>query len=478
MMAILTCLAVAPPARADLIVRSGSFGSGARDGGFADARSLAVDDAGRVYVADAGAGRIEVFDSATAGNRYLLSIGEGKLDRPVAVAVDNRQRVYVADAGRDVVELYDSASRKFASRGRLGGPGQAVGQFDDPSALTTDPNQRVFVAERGNLRVSIFRPARLGAVVFQTAFGISQPEPFTQPVAIARDSDGRLYIANAGEDGPVRAFDRRGRFISKVGGLPVRAPHGVAVDRFDRVAIADTGGGRLLVYGPLQTGAPLLESYGSLEAPGAIAFAPGALLYALAGNQVVRLRFDDDDRDGVADEGDNCRALANGNQNDVDKDGRGDACDDDDDADGRPDARDRCPTENAHALNDADGCRDPISRFLVPQQNVRYPTGPSRLTGRTEGGDLGVAHVQVALARRLASGCSWLEPASGTFRPGPCRKPLWFAAQGTNSWRVRLPAGVLTPGRYMVTARARQKDGPLESRLVAGRNLRSFGVGG
>ena len=51
---------------------SGGFGSGARAEGFVDPVAIAVDDAGRVYVADAGAGHVEVFDSATAGNRYLL----------------------------------------------------------------------------------------------------------------------------------------------------------------------------------------------------------------------------------------------------------------------------------------------------------------------------------------------------------------------------------------------------------------------
>jgi hypothetical protein len=102
------------------------------------------------------------------------------------------------------------------------------------------------------------------------------------------------------------------------------------------------------------------------------------------------------------------------------------------------------------------------------------------------GGRRGVAHVQVGLGRRLdsrapsASGarCSWLDPARRAFTPGRCRKPIWFAAAGSTTWRVGLPSGLLGAGRYVVTARARQKDGPLESRLVVGRNLRLFAVSG
>lgn len=480
-------LAWAAPAHAQLLTDTGSFGSGARQQGFVEPVSIAVDDAGRVYVADAAAGRVEVFDSAPANNRFLLSLGEGKLVRPVAVAVDNRQRVYVADAGRNVIERYDAASRKFAPRGSLGGPGQALGQFDTPSGLTTDPTQRLYVTERGNLRVSIFRPARAGGIVFQSAFGISMPEPFLEPGAIARDSDGRLYIANAHEQGGVRAYDRRGRFISPVGGAGARPVQGVAVDRFDRVLISDTAGDRIHVHGPLQRGAELLESFSaqSVARPGQLAHAPGALVYVLAQNRVVRLRFDDEDLDGVADAGDNCLKLANPNQAEADDDGRGDACDGDDDDDGRDDADDRCPTEAA-AASDADGCRDPSSRFLVPSHNRRYELPPTRFTGRSDGGDLGIERAEMAIARRvdaanpLAAGaqCFFYDPAAGRFvSPRACSRPLWFTVTGRDSWRVSIRSTVLTTGRYVAFARAKQRQGPLESRRSMGRNVRLFSVG-
>jgi sugar lactone lactonase YvrE len=484
----LAALATAAPARAQLLSDTGTFGSGARpQQGFVEPVSIAVDDAGRVYVADAGAGRVEVFDSAPANNRFLLTLGEGKLVRPVAVAVDNRQRVYVADAGRNVVERYDAASRRFAPRGTLGGPGQALGQFDAPTGLTTDPTQRLYVTEQGNLRVSIFRPARAGGIVFQNAFGIAMPEPFLQPGPIARDSDGRLYIANAHEQGGVRAFDRRGRFISPVGGSAPRRVQGVAVDRFDRVLITDTAADRIHVHAPLQRGAQLLESFASetVVAPGPLALAPGALVYALAGNRVVRLRFDDKDIDGAIDAGDNCLDLANPDQSEADDDGRGDACDEDDDDDDRLDADDRCPTEAASA-SDGDGCRDPASRFLVPSHNRRYPQPPTRFTGRSDGGVLGVDRAEMAIARRVdarspltpGARCFFYDPAKAQFiAPRPCSRPVWFTVAGRDSWRVSIRSTVLTTGRYVAMARAKQRQGPLEQRQIMGRNVRLFSVG-
>lgn len=58
----------------------------------------------------------------------------------------------------------------------------------------------------------------------------------------------------------------------------------------------------------------------------------------------ARAEDGDFDEDGVADEVDNCYAVANGEQSNLDGDPLGDACDGDDDNDGVPDAEDNCAT--------------------------------------------------------------------------------------------------------------------------------------
>ena len=94
---------------------------------------------------------------------------------------------------------------------------------------------------------------------------------------------------------------------------------------------------------------------------------------------VVTVLDGDDDDDGVTDDNDNCPAVSNADQADLDGDGLGDACDDDDDNDGIPDVDDNCPiTANADQSDiDDDGlgdvCDDDRDDDGVPNDDDNCP---------------------------------------------------------------------------------------------------------
>ena len=196
------------------------------------------------------------------------------------------------------------------------------------------------------------------------------------------------------------------------------------------------------------------------------------------------MRVDDADLDDVADAGDNCLGLVNGDQADTDADGKGDACDDDDDGDGRPDAEDRCPTEFA-VKGDGDGCRNPKSRLRRAAARAalsRVAVTPDRPRRRrrarhpARGGRRRAAARRQRRRRQAHAARSW-SPGSRTFVERACSSPLWRVARGQDAWRISLQRGVLSSGSYAAFVRARQNEGPLERRRVFKRNVRTFSVG-
>jgi hypothetical protein len=261
----------------------------------------------------------------------------------------------------------------------------------------------------------------------------------------------------------------------------VSGPTGLDLDRARRLVVADTGHGRLLAFGSFAGGGGLLGSIEGVGRPVAVTFAPGAMLYVAdaASHRILRMRYDDGDGDGVIDARDNCPGLANGAQRDGDRDGQGDDCDGDDDNDGIADAADPCPRSPRGVDSNHDGCTDPASRITSPSKRV-YASGrpPRRIGGTARADRLGVARVEVAVARRVSGGrCRWYRRGGGAggaggFGPaGSCSAPSFVRARGTSSWAARV--AIRARGRYVISSRAVQRGGLVE-RARARSNTRTL----
>ena len=473
-------LAAPAGAAAQLFQADGSFE--ARSGRFVEPQGLAVDKAGRIYVADAGAGRVEVFDSGESGNGHLRTIGEGKLVRPVGIWIDNRDRLYVADAGRDMVaqfEPYNNGASAF--RREWGGTGTELGKLINPRYIATDRAGQVFVTDRSNARVQWFKPQG-GAHVPVAAFGTAEPPSFFDPEGIARDETGRIYVADeSAGDGEVRVFDGRGFPTATIAGPgsgpgQVSSPRGLALDPFGRVLVADAGNSRVQAFNSIDFGGGFAEAYGdagSVGSPGGLVLAPGAYLYVsdVANGRVVRLRYDDADRDNALDERDNCPGLTNPEQSDSDRDRRGDACDTDDDNDGLADEADACPVTRRGADANGDGCGDPRSRISYPVSTVRGSL--TRVSGVAAADELGVEVVRVAVGRMGAGGCRWLGPDGALGPQASCESPSFIPAEGVRRWN--LPTRIRQRGTYRVLSRAVQNGG-MEETVVSTANTKTIRI--
>jgi DNA-binding beta-propeller fold protein YncE len=436
--ALCCCLFLGPAAaaRAALFDVEGTFG----EGQIGNPTAIATDAAGRVYVADNARHRIEVFDSASGGNAYLGAFGENdNLPNPSGIGIDNRARIYVADAQRDQILRYSSFTDKPEVIRILGDPGTELGQFDEPQQITLSARSDVYVADRRNVRVQWIASTGLA----RAGFGVGDlgPPAFGSPHGIARDPvTGQVYVSSDElGGGGVRVYDRRGLLLRVVAapgseGGAVSNPTGLAIDSAGRVVAADSGHGRLTAYASYASGSGFTGELRGMGTPDAVAFAPGAHLYAADPStaRIVRIRYDDADRDGVIDARDNCPGVANPFQHDTNRNGIGDECD-----------------------------PSPSSRITTPVSGRSLRAGSSAVVTGVAAGRAGLARVDVAVGRRLGGGrCRWYRRGGGFGGSVPCGSPAFVRAHGTRSWRARVRLGA--PGSYLILSRAVQRGGAVE----------------
>jgi hypothetical protein len=408
--------------------------------------AIATDGAGRLYVPQRNGGKVNIYDNARGGNRLLASIGAGQLQDPIAVTIDLRGYIYVADNLRNVVVAYSPYYWGAGYLATSGQQGTGLGQFSGLRALAADLEPRIYTAEADNGRVQSLDPSR-GALTSLFAFGVT--DPAWGPIAgLALDSSERFIVTSANPADAPRLYSGNGAPVGPVAGAgsgpgQVSGALGATFDPVDRLMVADTGNNRVDLFSSIGGGVGFLTAFGAagsgvgqFDQPGSVVTAPGAIAYvADNGNgRIVRLRYDDADHDSALDATDNCPGLSNGLQGDIDSDGIGDDCDPDIDGDLLPNGADKCPLVKPFTDKNKDGCQDPFSKLTKLKKSS---TGVS-LRGTAAGSTLGIARVEVAIAR-------------------PGSKLHFVRAKGTTRWSLKVSSRKLGSGKYRVYTRAVQK---------------------
>lgn len=218
---------------------------------------LDLDEAQNLYVVDARARVLNVYDAA---GKFVRQIGGPKMfSRPTGVGVTpDGERVYVVDTG-GVERKQEHRVRVFNGktgehRFDFGTRGSGNGEFNLARDVAVAPDGRVYVVDTGNFRIQIFD--RDGK--FLKAFGAvgRQPGNFARPREIAIDKDGRVYVSDAAF-GNLQIFDAEGQLLMHIGerserDRPARymLPTGIAVDRDGRIYMADEFFRRIDVFRP------------------------------------------------------------------------------------------------------------------------------------------------------------------------------------------------------------------------------------
>ena len=258
---------------------------------------LCYDAAGNLYIADYGNNRVVRVDAATgiltlvAGNGAYASTGDGgpatlaSLHSPAGLAVDAAGNLYIAELAGYRVRKVDAQTGMITTYAGNGttvssgdfGPAVAAG-IQQPIALAFDPTGNLYIAEAGNnvRRVD----AASGIITTALAKGTSN---FSGPGWIAFDHSGNLLVSDSGlhkilrfnfttsmldtfaGDGTI-AFNGDGTPAanSSIGGNPA----GIAVDPAGNVYVASSDLYRIRRIDAVTGAIATVAGTGSYQSPG------------------------------------------------------------------------------------------------------------------------------------------------------------------------------------------------------------------
>jgi streptogramin lyase len=217
---------------ARVVMKFGSEGIG--PGMMTDARSIAVDGKGNIYVAEYIGGRIQVFDSAGQFNTQWMVDPKMPLR---GFTADRKGTVFVAQHG--IITRYEGQTGK--SLGEV--------QFSDGSGfddVTATPDGGLLCAwYRGSDDLVRFNSE--GKVVNIVRKAISTPADRSElNTRVAVDGLGNIYALGSFTSG-VFKFSPEGKFLNRFGGPgqkpgQLNAANGIAVDGKGRIVVSDSKG--------------------------------------------------------------------------------------------------------------------------------------------------------------------------------------------------------------------------------------------
>jgi DNA-binding beta-propeller fold protein YncE len=188
---------------------------------------------------------IPLIPNAFKAPAYTSSIYGATNPLGVAVSADG-SRIYVAETDGDrAFRVFDASGRALAASRP---PVASTGAEHVPTWLAIDPRTAdVYVSDRPTGQIYIFdRDGR-----YQRSVQLLQPVAGWQPMGLAFDSDGSLYVADVGGKAPrIEVIDRAGNLVRTIGDDDLLSfVNGIAVDKRGLVYAADSNNGRLLVFG-------------------------------------------------------------------------------------------------------------------------------------------------------------------------------------------------------------------------------------
>jgi serine/threonine protein kinase, bacterial len=197
----------------------GSANGSASTATFNGPSGVAVDSAGNVYVVDENNSEIRLITPAGVVSTFAGSTTIGHADGtgalasftgPEGIAIDSSGNLWVTDSGNNEIReittpgaVVTTVAGSYLTTGRANGNGTSA-TFDEPIGIAVDSSGNLYVADHNNneirkispsFAVSLFAGSSSGAS--GSANGTGNAATFFGPFGIAIDSVGNLFVTDA-----------------------------------------------------------------------------------------------------------------------------------------------------------------------------------------------------------------------------------------------------------------------------------------
>ena len=222
---------------------------------------------GAVYVADTWNHRVVKYKDG----KQVLAFGAfdtidtakpteklGAFWGPRDVALDDQGKIYVADTGNKRIQVFDPTGQPL---GAYGGAGLNPGQLNEPTSIAFDPaTGQFYVADLWNLRVQVFDRNFAPLRQWEVDGWESQDAPFKAYIAVG---PGGTVVVTDPAAARVWVYGPEGKPLGTLD-LPMddrglKEPIGVDVDGQGRIYVASSGSNVVTRYGPPQPFADIVS---------------------------------------------------------------------------------------------------------------------------------------------------------------------------------------------------------------------------
>jgi sugar lactone lactonase YvrE len=187
---------------------TGAVGTTSSNRTFGTSWQLFVDVYGSIYVSDQSNNRVLRFPpNSLNGTTASIVAGTGasgtapmQLNTPGGVFVDDSLTVFIADTNNHRIQKWKfAACRGETVAGKVSNGGSTLSQLSSPSSIVVDSNGCLYISDAGNNRILRWATgASVGECISGCSGGAgSSYYQLNSPFTVAFDSQGSLYVSDA-----------------------------------------------------------------------------------------------------------------------------------------------------------------------------------------------------------------------------------------------------------------------------------------